>query len=361
MIPGPIEVSPAVIEAFGGPPPGHLAAPVIEAHGRALELMRTVWCAGPHSQPFIMPGGGTLAMEVAVANLVQLGDRVLVINTGYFSDRIAEMALRRGADVRQVQSRPGTVPELDDIQRAFDDHAPSCVLATHVDTSTGVRLDPAPICEMVAGTNALTVFDGVCATAAERFEMDAWGADVYLTASQKAIGLPPGLALMVASPAALDRRRHMRGDVPMALDWEQWLPIMQAYEDRRASYFSTPATSHIMALATSLAELSADGMEAVFARHQRVADQMRAAWADLGLELLCDTDVAANALSAVRYPDGVGSGLVGRIKEQGVVVAGGLYPGLKQQYFRVGHMGYSTTRPDHIETTIRAVTKALNG
>lgn len=359
MIPGPIEVSPTIVGAFNGPPPGHLSAPVIEAHGRAIECMRGVWRAGSNTQPFIMPGGGTLAMDVAVNNLVQGGDRVVVINTGYFSDRIAEMARRRGADVFEVTAHPGSVPEHDDIARAFDDHDPVCVLATHVDTSTGVRLDPAPICELARERNAVTVFDGVCATAGERFEMAEWGADVYLTASQKAIGLPPGLALMVVSEEALDRRRHLRDDVPMSLDWDQWMPVMQAYEDRRPSYFSTPATNLVMALATSLDELCAEGMEAVFARHQRAADKMRRAWTDLGLELLCDPAVAANTLSAVRYPEGVGSGLVGRIKEQGVVVAGGLYPGLKQQYFRVGHMGYSTTQPEHLDATIAAVASAL--
>ena len=359
MIPGPIEVSPTVVKAFGGPPPSHLAPHVIEAHGRALELMREVWCAGATSQPFIMPGGGTLAMEVAVQNLVGTGDRVLVVNTGYFSDRIAEMARRRGATVQEVKATPGTTPEFDELRNAFARHTPLTVFATHVDTSTGVRLDPKPVCDLALEFGALSVFDGVCATAGERFEMGAWQADVYLTASQKAIGLPPGLALMVASARALERRRQVRDDVPMALDWEQWLPIMRAYEDRRPSYFSTPATSLVMALAASLEELCAEGVDAVIARHERAAQKMRTAWSQLGLELLCDPSVAANTLSAVRYPDGVGAELVGRIAERGVIVAGGLYPGLKQAYFRVGHMGYSTTREDHLDQTIAAVRDAL--
>lgn len=359
MIPGPVEVSPTVVDAFGGPPPGHLAPHVVEAHGRALENMRRVWCASPDSQPFIVPGSGTLAMEIAVDNLVGASTQVVVINTGYFSDRIAEMARRRGATVREVAARPGTVPDLDDVRRALEDTRPQVLFATHVDTSTGVRVDPVPVCELAIEFGALSVFDGVCATAAERFEMQEWGADVYLTASQKAIGLPPGLALMVVSARAMEHRRHLLDDVPMALDWEQWLPVMQAYEDRRAAYFSTPATNHIMALDVSLAELVAEGMDDVFERHARVASQMRASWTRMGIDLLCDPPVAANTLSALRYPEGHGPELVARIAQEGVVVAGGLYPGLKNQYFRVGHMGYSTTRPDHIDRTVAAIRAAL--
>lgn len=360
MIPGPVEVSPAVVEAFSGPPPGHLAPHVIDAHGRALERLRELFLAGPASQPFAVPGSGTIAMEMAVANLVEAGDQVIVVNTGYFSDRISEMARRRGADVREVRAAPGDVPAPDDLERAFADGEASVVFVTHVDTSTGVRVDPEPICRRARETNALTVFDGVCATGAERFEMENWGADVYLTASQKAIGLPPGLALMVASPEAIEKRHRLRDEVPMALDWDQWLPIMQAYEDRRPSYFSTPATNHIMALDVSLGEILQGGMEAVFQRHQSAAEAMRRAWASMGLELLSSPGVTANTMSAVKYPDGSGPLILETARENGVALAGGLYPGLKQTYFRVGHMGYSTTRPDHLEKTVRAVAAGLD-
>jgi alanine-glyoxylate transaminase/serine-glyoxylate transaminase/serine-pyruvate transaminase len=165
---------------------------------------------------------------------------------------------------------------------------------------------------------------------------------------------------MVVSARAMARRNAMRAEVPMALDWLQWLPIMQAYEDRRTSYFSTPATNHIVALAVSVDEILADGMEARFQRHQTVADAMRGAWDALGLELLCNPEYAANTLSAVRYPDGVGAELLGAIKKRGVVVAGGLYPGLKQAYFRVGHMGYSATVADHLHKTVEAIAESLS-
>lgn len=359
MIPGPIEVSPAVCESFCRPPPSHLSVDVIDAHARSLELMRAVWRADDSSQPFVVPGSGTIAMEMAVANLLDATDVALVVNTGYFSDRIAEMARRRGASVEEVTAEPGEVPTLDAIESAAKRQSPDVVFATHVDTSTGVKVEPRAICELAARHGALSVFDGVCATAAERFDMDDWGADVYLTASQKAIGLPVGLGMMVVSEAALLRRKDLRTPVPMALDWEQWLPIMQAYEDRRPSYFSTPASNLLCALPIALQEILADGVEARWALHERKAAVMREVWRRLGLELLCDPSHAANTLSAVRYPDGVGPELVAAIRDRGVVVAGGLYPGLQGSYFRVGHMGYSVTRPDHLRRTAEAARDAL--
>ncbi len=204
MIPGPVEVSPAVLAAFGAPPPGHTAAPLIEAFGTALERMRPVWQAGPESQPFVLAGGGTAAMEMVVANLTEPGDRVLVVATGYFSDRLAEMLRRQGAEVTAVGAAPGEAPEPDEVRGAITARGPFRALyATHVDTSTGVRIDPQPLARLAREHGMLSIFDGVCATAGERFAMAEWDADVYLTASQKALGLPPGLALLVASPRAL--------------------------------------------------------------------------------------------------------------------------------------------------------------
>ncbi len=366
MIPGPIEVSPAVLDAFETPPPSHLAPDFMERFGRALELMRALWCASPDSQPFVIAGSGTIAMDMAVNNIVEPGQRALVVNTGYFSDRMAEMVRRRGVDVVEVGAEPGEAPAIDAIAAALDAHDVDAVFATHVDTSTGVRVDAQAIAELARDRGVLSVFDGVCATAAEEFQMEAWGADVYLTASQKAVGVPPGLALMVVSSRAIAARAGFSTPPPLSIDVHEWTPIMRAYEERRPSYFSTPATNLVAALHASLSEIDAyalDDMSGIAARvaaHQRAADAMRAAWKTLGLELFpARPELAANTLSAIFYPDGVDSSLVASIKERGVVVAGGLYPGRKQDYFRVGHMGHVVTEPEKLVYTVRAVGEAL--
>jgi alanine-glyoxylate transaminase / serine-glyoxylate transaminase / serine-pyruvate transaminase len=365
MIPGPIEVSDAVAEAIAIRPPSHVAPSFIEAHGRALERMRAVWLASSNSQPFVVPGSGTLAMEMAATNLVEPGDSALVVNTGYFGDRMAEMLRRRGAAVRQVTAAVGDAPSMETIERALHEGPCKAVFATHVDTSTGVRVDAEAIAGLARSQEILSVFDGVCATAGERFAMEAWGADIYFTASQKAIGLPPGLALLVASPRALAARECLEAPPPLSVDFASWLPIMRAYEERRPSYFSTPATTLVSALDVSLGEILAEthldarGIEARFRLHARAAEAMRAAWAAMDLELLCRPELAADTLSAIRYPSGVDAALVARVKDEGVVVAGGLHPAVKNDYFRVGHMGVVVRRPDRLLHAIEAVARAL--
>lgn len=365
MIPGPVEISPAVLEAASGPPPGHTSVRVIEAFGRSLEAMREVWRAEPSAQPFLLAGSGTTAMDMAVGNLVEPGDRALVVNSGYFSDRIAEMLRRLDAEVHEVRAPVGEAPDPEEVaaelERLRASGAVKLLVATHVDTSTGVRVDPEPLARLAREAGALSIFDGVCATAGERFEMADWGADVYLTASQKAIGLPAGLALLVVSERALALRRERRSPPPpMMLDWLQWLPIHRAYEERRASYFSTPATTLVTALATGLDEILDQGVEVRWERHRHAARAMREGWRTLGLEMVpAHEAVTADTLSALWLPDGVDGSLVGRIAEHGVTVAGGLHPQIKTRYFRVGHMGFAVTRPELLLRTVEAVGRAL--
>jgi len=367
MIPGPIEISPRVASAAAQVPPGHMAPAFVESFGRALKAMRKVWLAADDSQPFVSAGSGTTAMDMAVANLVEPGQKALVLWSGYFSDRLAEMVRRAGASVTLVYpggaqvfdaSLIGRTPSLADVEQAFSGQ--TLLFATHVDTSTGVRVDAKAFARFARAQNMLSVFDGVCATAGERFDMQAWGADVYLTASQKAIGAPPGLALLIASRRALDARKAKASPPPLSLDWEQWMPIMQGYEAGTPKYFATPATSLVLALEASLAELLDLGMDGVFAAQAAAASRMGEAWSALGLRSLVqeERDVAGT-LSALLCPDGVDAGFVKRVAANGVTIAGGLIAPLAAKYFRVGHMCHSARTPEHLTRTIDAITRAL--
>ena len=360
MIPGPVEVSPAVLAAASVPPPGHTSPRLLDAFGTCLERMRQVWRAEETSQPFLLAGSGTLAMEVAAANLIEPGDRAVVVNTGYFSERMAEILRRVGAEVTVVGAPVGEVPAIEEIREALGKGPCKALFATHVDTSTGVRVDPEPLCRLAREAGVLSVFDGVCATAGERFEMAAWGADLYFTGSQKAVGLPPGLALMVVGERALAARSARRAaPPPLYLDWNSWLPIHRAYEERKPSYFATPATTLVMALEAGLGEILQEGIEARIAAHARAAAALRAAWAVLGLRSVPRIDVAGNTLSVLLFPDGIDASLLPKIAARGVTVAGGLHPAVRTTSFRIGHMGYTVTRPDYLRQTVEAVAGAL--
>ena len=143
MIPGPVELSPAVRAAAALPPPSHTSPRLIESFAACLAGMREVWRAEAAAQPFLIAGSGTLAMEMTAANLIEPGDRAVVVDTGYFSKRMAEILRRAGSEVVEVGAPVGEVPPLDAVRAALDGAAPcKALFATHVDTSTGVRVIP---------------------------------------------------------------------------------------------------------------------------------------------------------------------------------------------------------------------------
>ncbi|MFC2100021.1 pyridoxal-phosphate-dependent aminotransferase family protein [Candidatus Bipolaricaulota bacterium] len=341
MIPGPIEFEPAVLQALGAPTTSHVAPDFIEAFGRSLERMREVWRA-PTGQPFILAGSGTLAMDCAGANLIEPGDRALVLSTGVFGDRFEDLLSRYGAEVEVIRAPIGETIDFDAVDAALGERDYKLMTATHVDTSTAVRVDPQRLGALGREHDVFTVLDGVCSVAGEDLHQEEWGIDVVLTASQKAIGVPPGLALLVVSQRLLcawGKRRTKVGNY--YADWAKWLPIMASYEKRVPSYFGTPAVNHICALDVSLGQILDEGMEVRVTRHRRISEACKAGLTALGLSQV-PTDVAhaATTLSAPRTPKGVAAKqLLGAIRDAGVILAGGLHPQIRDEYFRIGHMG----------------------
>ncbi len=358
MIPGPIEFTDEVLDEMSKPTLSHLDPAFIEEFGQALEKMRRVWLA-PHGQPFAVAGSGTLAMELAAANITEPGDNVLVVHTGYFSDRMADIFRLHGANVDIVPSAVGDLPGPEAIRAQLKAKKYKALSVTHVDTSTGVRADVKNLAAAARETGALVVVDGVCAVAGEELRMEDWGVDIALTASQKAIGVPPGLALLVASEKALAAFNARKTPVrAYYCDWQYWLPVMQAYEARKPAYFGTPPVNLVRALNVSLAQILIEGIDARFMRHARNARAFRAGLSAIGLTYVpVREELYANTLTAAYYPEGVDAGLLSRIAEEGVVLAGGLHPSIKTKYFRIGHMGMSDA--SEILATLGAIERGL--
>jgi alanine-glyoxylate transaminase/serine-glyoxylate transaminase/serine-pyruvate transaminase len=359
MIPGPIEFTPEVLRAMGLATTSHIAPDFIHVFGQALERLCQVFLC-PSGQPFVIAGSGTLAMDIAAANLIEPGDKALIVNTGYFSDRFTAILERYGASVTQVHVPVvGDAPPMEEVEAALKQDAYKLMGITHVDTSTAVGANVKGLAELGKEYGALVVVDGVCSVAGEEMYQEAWGIDLALTASQKAIGVPPGLALVVAGPQAMDAFRKRKSPVAnYYADWNQWLPIMEAYQARRPSYFGTPPVNLIWALNVSLGQILEEGMQARFARHRQLSDAFKAAVTALGLDQVpVSPDKAATTLTAPYYPQEVDPALLAHIKEAGVILAGGLYPSIKGQYFRVGHMG--AVSPSDILTTVGAIEHGL--
>lgn len=351
MIPGPIEFESEVMLSMAVPTPSHVDPDFITVFANSLKLLKAV-CQSESGQAFIVAGTGTLAMDMAAANLIETGDKALVISTGYFGLRFAEILKRYGADVDILEAQVGDIVPMDCIEEQLKSKKYKLLTFTHVDTSTAVLNDAKSIGALGKKYNLLTVLDGVCSVAGEEIKQEAWGIDVVVTASQKAVGVPPGLALLVASQNAIKTFEQRKTPVANYYgDWANWLPIMRAYENKQASYFGTPPVNLIMALEKSLQLIVEEGLNNRFARHQRAGKAMRAAIRALGLELLSKNEaVASNTLTAPLYPSKIDAvTFLKEINQEGIILAGGLLPELKSKYFRIGHMG-SVNKADLLAT-----------
>ncbi|KAJ3373470.1 hypothetical protein HDU91_000085 [Kappamyces sp. JEL0680] len=343
----------------------HVDPSFINSFGNAIELMRKVWLA-PSGQPFIVAGSGTLTWDMTGANLIEPGESALVVNSGIFGDWFAECLGVYGAKVDQVTADFGNTPSLAAIEKQLASKQYKLITVTHVDTSSGVFSDIKSIASLVkrVSPQTLIALDGVCSVAAEEIRMEEWGLDVVMTASQKAIGVPPGLALMVVSQRALAVAQNRKAPPTTYFgSFKKWLPIMQKYEARQPSYFATPPVQLILALEVSLNQFMKQGMEHRFAAHVKASQKFKAACERFGLKLVPVNDaVAANTLTALYYPDGVAGGeLLKLLSAGGIVVAGGLHPNHNTKYFRVGHMNVSATELEngHIDKVISVLESSL--
>ena len=200
MIPGPIEFEPAVLAAIGAPTTSHVAANFIEVFGQALERMRQVFlCA--QGQPLVLAGSGTLAMDCAGSNLVEPGDRALCSTRVTLATVSLALLERYGAQVTQVRAPIGSDPDPVEVEHVLQASHYKLMTITHVDTSTGVIANVRALAALGQAHGALVVVDGVCSAPVKG---SAWtiGGGPGVTASQKAIGVPPGLALLTIGPRA---------------------------------------------------------------------------------------------------------------------------------------------------------------
>ncbi|CAF0737880.1 unnamed protein product, partial [Didymodactylos carnosus] len=244
------------------------------------------------------------------------------------------------------------------------------ICITQVDTSTAVLNDVKSIsqlCKQLSPTSLISV-DGVCSFGGERFAFDDWKIDAAMTCSQKALGAPPGLALLMFSQQSIDTFRQRTTPVPTYYaNLNNWLPIMDAYANRKPSYFATPNVNLIRSLNTSLKLLLDIGIENIVRLHEENAQKFRnIVIKSFDLKFVPTTDKnMANTLSAIYYPkemtDEQRTKFLGLVKESQVVIAGGLHKKIKTEYFRVGHMGYSVWggQQQHVVQTLKAIEKAL--
>ncbi|EIE86848.1 hypothetical protein G6F46_002350 [Rhizopus delemar] len=364
MIPGPIEFHEDVLAAMSTPATSHVDPNFVPIYGEAIEMVRKVILT-ESAQPFIVSGSCTLGWDMMV-NLIEPKDEVLVLSTGYFSDNFADCLSIYGANITTIKAEVGSCPSIEEVKKALGEKKFKMVTITHVDTSTGVLSDIKLIAHLVKSISpeTLVVVDGVCSLGSEEIRFDEWKLDIVISGSQKGLGVPPGLSVVVASQHALHVFKSRQTPiVAYYSNWNKWLPIMQAYESRKPAYFATPAVQLIYALHASLKAITSQPMEVRFDKHRQVAAKFRQSIRNLGLKTVAqDESCSANGMTAIWLPEGIEiPQLVPSLASKGVQIAGGILVGLAGKYFRIGHMGISVTEPErgHIDKVLEVLTNSL--
>ena len=332
MIPGPTPVAEPIRQALAGPTYGHTYGPFVAIYKECLAGLKTIFQA---DHVVAVGGAGTLSMEMGLVNTVKAGEQVLVITQGYFGERFEPLAKALGIIPDVLTATPGARVTLSEIETKLKAKKYAAMTLTHVDTSTGVMGQVAEVAALAKKYDTLFILDGVCASAGIPEPMKDLGIDVIITTSQKAFGTPPGLTIVAFNEKALARREQMGTVAGYYVDWKNWLPIME----NPSMYFSTPPINLIQALAKSVQMILEEGLEARYARHERIARSFRAGLKAIGLELITEADAVAPTLSVIKYPEGLDDvAFRAKMEQYDIVVAGGVGP-LKGKIFRVGHMG----------------------
>ncbi|BAQ10103.1 serine-pyruvate aminotransferase/archaeal [Bacillus sp. OxB-1] len=342
LIPGPTPVVDSIYDAMASETRGHTDPRFVAIYKKAIEKTRKM--LKTDGEVFVISGSGTIAMEMALVNTVAAGEKVLIVSQGYFGDRFIALGKAFGIEVDVIQSEWGRQVDPDEVDRKLAAGGYKAVTLTHADTSTGVAADLDALVPIIKKHGALVILDGVCATAAMDEDMSkTYGnpnakIDIVLTGSQKAIGVPPGLAIVAFNQTALAAREKLERVPAYYCDIYNWLPIMHD----PSKYFATPPVNLIYAYDEGMRLVLEEGMEKRVIRHTAFGKAVRAALSEYDMAALADEEAAASTLSCILYPEGVDDAAFrAALAKKGVIVAGALAH-LGGKAFRIGHMGNTT-------------------
>ncbi|HYM01517.1 MAG TPA: aminotransferase class V-fold PLP-dependent enzyme [Stellaceae bacterium] len=339
QIPGPTNVPDRILRAIDQPTIDHRGPDFAElAKSVGAGMKRIFRTSGP---VVIFPSSGTGAWEAALVNTLSPGDRVLAFETGQFATLWRSMADRLGLAVDFLPSdwRHPVDPGAVEAKLAADKaHAIKAVMVVHNETSTGVTSDVAAIRAAIdrARHPALLMVDAISSLGATDVRHDAWGVDITIAGAQKGLMLPPGLGFNALSAKALAAAKTAK--LPRAY-WD-WQPMLATGESGFFPY--TPATNILFGLKEAVAMLEEEGLDNVFARHDRLAEATRRAVAAWGLDTVCAVPTAhSSALTAVMLPAGHDADAFRRVVLDRFDMSLGAGLGkIAGKAFRIGHLGW---------------------
>jgi aspartate aminotransferase-like enzyme len=336
FIPGPVTCTEAVLTAVAQPMIDHRGPEFKALLGRIAARMKPIF-GTEQAEVLVLGASGTGGLEAAVGNMFGAGDRLLACPIGVFGERLIAIARTYGCEVDVLDTPWGSAVDPAALRAQLDAaarHPYHGVLLTHNETSTGTQNDMAALAGVLRDHDVFVVVDSVSGLAAGEFRMDAWGFDVVVTASQKALAVPPGLAMVAVAPRAWERINANASP--------------RFYFDlRKARDFAalgqtpwTPPVSIAFGMDVGLDIFEETGAPAVWERHARYARAIRACATALGLELYSQGNAHSVTVVAIRLPAGIDGDAIRRSlrEERGVIIGGGQGK-LKGQILRIGTMG----------------------
>ena len=338
-VPGPSNVPDRVLRAMDQPVMDHRSQEFFDLCKSVCAGMRRIFrSSGPVA---IYPSSGTGAWEAALLNTLSPGDKVLGFETGHFANLWRIMAERLGLVVDFIPGdwrHPVDAAEIERRLSADRGHEIKAVMIVHSETSTGVASSIPAMRQAIdrAKHPALLMVDAISSLGVHDYRHDEWGVDVSICGSQKGLMLPPGLGYNAISKKALEANKHAK----LSRAYFDWQPMVAANET--GSFPFTPATSMFLAATEAIAMMEEEGLDNIFARHDRLAEAARRAVRAWGLEVLCaDPKAYAHALTAVVVPEGVNAdALRGVILERFDVSLGAGLGKVAGKVFRIGHLGW---------------------
>ncbi|HLW55579.1 MAG TPA: alanine--glyoxylate aminotransferase family protein [Candidatus Angelobacter sp.] len=336
--PGPTALLPSAQLAMAAATMHHRTAEFRALYSRVLADLKTF--AGTRNDVILFTSSGTGAMEAAVANLTSPGDKVLVVTAGKFGERWEGLVKTYGCQIDSVRAPYGETVTPEQVREKLKaDHRVLYMQAT--ESSTGVRHDVEGIAHVLKGTDTLLVVDAITGFGTTHFDIDAWGIDIIIGGSQKAVMIPPGLAYCAVSDRAWQRMESAKNP-------RYYFDLRKERKNSAKGESSyTPSTALVAALAAALDYLReqgggdlAAGRELLIENAETAAAMTRAAAKALGLKLFAASSPGA-ALTAISSPAGLDSGeIVKAFRNRfGAVIANGQGE-MKGQLFRIAHLGY---------------------
>ncbi len=335
LAPGPTPIPPQVLLAQGSPLVYHrgpgFGRLMREVTGRLRDLYKTA------GDVLLMTSSGTGGLESAIQNVFSPGDEVFVPNAGFFADRLRKLAESFGLVVRTVDYDWGRRVRPADVRAAIRKHPVKAVLLTQSETSTGVIQPIEELAGVANEAGAMVIVDVVSSLGAVPFEFDAWGIDVAVGGSQKALSASPGISFVAVSDRAWEASRTARCP-RFYFDWATYKAFAELPDPENPW---TPAISVMQGLHAALELYFQDGVEAALGRHRMLSRAVKEGVQALGLDLFGEGLDDNWTVTAIRAPEGLDADTIASaIREEfGVVLAPGQGP-LKGKVFRIGHFGY---------------------